>query len=320
MPRAIWKGSIGFGLVNVPVSMYAAVSEQDLHFHMIHTKDHARIGYEKVCKDEGKAVPSKEIARAYELDDGSLVVMDDEDFEAARAEGYHAITVQDFVPYDAIDPIYFERTYFLGPQDEDGPAAHTYELLARAMEDAGLAAVCTYIFHQRENLGCLRVRDGVLHLEKMYFGDEVRDPDDVRPRTKDKPAKRELEMARQLIDRMAAKRFEPERYKDTYREALLTIIKRKAKGEKITARPKEEAPVTDLLAALEASLEAAQGKGGSNGRGGSANGSRKGPGKGSGKDGDLADRSLGELRDQAAEQGIKGRSKMSKDELVEALS
>jgi DNA end-binding protein Ku len=318
MPRAIWKGSIGFGLVNVPVSMYAAVSEQDLHFHMIHTKDHARIGYEKVCKDEGKPVPSKEIARAYELDDGSLVVMEDEDFEAARADGYHAITVQDFVPYDAIDPIYFERTYYLGPQDEDGPAAHTYALLAQAMDDARLAAVCTYIFHQRENLGCLRVRDGVLHLEKMYFGDEVRDPADVRPKTKEKPAKRELEMARQLIDRMAAKRFEPDRYKDSYREALLTVIERKAKGEKITARPKEEAPVTDLLAALEASLEAARGKGASGRNGG---GSKRSKAKGgSGSDGDLADLSLGELRDQAAEHGVKGRSKMSKDELVEALS
>src|SRR3954447_11470542 len=151
MPRAIWKGSISFGLVNAPVAMYAAIHEQDLHFHMIHTKDESAIGYEKVCKKEGKKVPDSQIARAFELDDGSMVVMDDSDFEAAKVEGYHAITVLDFVAYDDIDPIYFERTFYLGPTD-DGAAAHVYALLAKAMEQSGLAAICSYIFHNREQL------------------------------------------------------------------------------------------------------------------------------------------------------------------------
>src|SRR5690349_3041430 len=132
MPRAIWKGSISFGLVNAPVAMYAAISEQDLHFHLVHTKDMSGIGYQKVCKKEDAPVPDDEIARAFDLD-GKLVIMEDEDFEAARVEGYHAITVQDFVPMEQIDPVYFERTFYLGPADEG--AGHVYALLAKAMDE-----------------------------------------------------------------------------------------------------------------------------------------------------------------------------------------
>ena len=253
MPRAIWKGSIGFGLVNVPVSMYAAVSEQDIHFSLVHTKDRSPIGYEKVCKKEGKQVPADEIAKAYELDGGKLVLLDDADFEAARAEGYHAITVLDFVPREQIDPIYFERTYFLGPQD-DGAAAHVYQLLAGAMDESGLSAICSYIFHNREQLCCLRVRDGALLLERMYFHDEVRDPGEVTPKRK-RIASSEREMARQLIDKLAGD-FDPGKYSDSYRQALLQVIKRKAKGKKVEpAKPPEQEPTPDLLDALRASLE-----------------------------------------------------------------
>jgi DNA end-binding protein Ku len=310
VPRAIWKGSIGFGLVNVPVAMYAAIQEQDLHFHMVHTEDLAPIGYQKICKEEEQPVPSSEIARAYELDDGTLVLLDDEDFEAAKAEGYHAITVLDFVPYDEIDSIYFERTFYLGPQDE-GPAAHVYALLARAMEDAGLSAICSYVFHNREQLGCLRVRDGVLLLEKMYFADEVREADEHRP-AKAKVAERELEMARQLIDRMAGS-FDISRYHDSYREALLEVIEKKAKGKKVE-RPKakrEEAP--DLMSALEASLAAATGNGKTRRSSRGNGGSRKSA------DG-LDELTVDELRERAAKEGVRGRSKMSKEELLEALS
>jgi DNA end-binding protein Ku len=254
MARAIWKGSISFGLVNVPVAMYAAVSEQDLHFHLIHTKDDSPIGYEKVCKKEGKEVPSDEIAKAYELDNGKLVLLDDEDFEAARTDGYHAITVLDFVDRAEIDPIHFERTFYLGPQD-DGAASHVYQLLAGAMEGSGLAAICSYIFHNREHLGCLRVRDGVLLLEKMHFANEIREPDDARPGRRQKLKQDELRTARQLIDRMTG-RFDPEKYEDSYRKSLLKVIRRKAKGEKITvAEPEQRSEAPDLLEALHASLK-----------------------------------------------------------------
>lgn len=191
MPRAIWKGSISFGLVNAPVAMYAAVSERTLHFHLVHKTDMAPIGYEKTCKRHKKPVPDKEIARAFDLK-GKTVLLDDSDFEAARTEGYHAITVLDFVPLDQIDPIYFERTYFLGPADEG--AEHVYALLAKALEQSGLAAVCSYIFHQREHLGCLRSRDGVLLLEKLYFADEVRSHKEHRPGGQ-RIDRRELQMA-----------------------------------------------------------------------------------------------------------------------------
>jgi DNA end-binding protein Ku len=254
VPRAIWKGSISFGLVNAPVAMYAAIDEQDLRFHMIHTKDDSPIGYDKVCKKEGKHVPDSQIARAYELEDGSMVVLEESDFEAAKADGYHAITVLDFVGYDDIDPIYFERTFYLGPADE-GAAAHVYALLSKAMEESGLAAICSYIFHSREQLGCLRVQDGVLFLEKMYFANEIRDSASAKPKRQRINAG-ELKAARQLIDSMAGT-FRPEQYEDSYRAALLRVIRKKAKGEKITVpEPEQPAQAPDLMAALEESLKA----------------------------------------------------------------
>jgi DNA end-binding protein Ku len=254
VPRAIWKGSISFGLVNVPVSMFAAISEQDLHFHMIHAKDESPIGYQKVCKKEERKVPDDEIVRAYELDDGKLVVLDEQDFEAAKADGYHAITVLDFVAYREIDPIYFERTFYLGPQD-DGAATHVYTLLVKAMEDAGLAGVCSYIFHNREQLGCLRVSNGTLLLEKMYFENEIRDAKSARPAKRPKLRPGELKMARQLIDSMTTS-FDPGRYEDSYRAALLKVIRRKAKGKTIEPpEPREREEQPDLMAALQASLK-----------------------------------------------------------------
>jgi DNA end-binding protein Ku len=297
MPRAIWKGSISFGLVNAPVAMYAAISEQDLHFHLVHTKDMAGIGYQKVCKREDKPVPDDEIARAFDLD-GKLVIMEDEDFEAARAEGYHAITVQDFVPLEQIDPVYFERTFYLAPA-EDG-AGHVYALLAKAMDDAGLAAICSYIFHQREQLGCLRSRDGVLLLEKLYFADEVRSHKEHRP-SGQRVDRRELQMAQDLIDRMAGD-FDISRYKDRYRRQLMGVIRKKARGQRIDVpEPPRAETAPDLMEALRASLE---GAGDSRRKGG---GPKKAP-------------TLEELRRRAAKAGIEGRSKMGRAELEQALA
>src|SRR3954452_10227828 len=251
MPRAIWKGSISFGLVNAPVAMYAAISERTLHFHLVHKTDMAPIGYEKTCKRHKKPVPDKEIARAFELK-GKTVPLEDRDFEAARAEGYHAITVLDFVPLDQIDPIYFERTFFLGPADEG--AEHVYALLAKALEKSELAAVCSYIFHQREHLGCLRSRDGVLLLEKLYFADEVRSHKEHKP-SGQRIDRRELQMAQDLIDRTAGD-FDISQYKDRYRQQLMGVIRKKARGQQIEV-PEAPKPDTapDLIEALRASLE-----------------------------------------------------------------
>jgi DNA end-binding protein Ku len=324
MPRAIWTGSISFGLVNAPVRMYAAISESELHFHFVHTKDAGRIGYQKVCKEEDRPVLADEIAKAYELDSGELVYMTDEDFEAAEAENHRTIAVQDFVPYDEIDPIYFERTYYLGPQDG---AERVYALLVQAMERTELAAIATYVFHDRENLGCLRVRDGVITLEKMYFADEVRPVDDLAPADAD-VGRKELEMATDLIDRFAGS-FDIGKYHDTYRERLLAIIEQKAKGEEVHApKPVERDAPSDLVAALEASLRAAKDRGGagaaSGGNGGgrrSRNGGGREGGRRRGGDADdLAQLPKLELEKRAKKAGISGRSSMTKAELAEALA
>jgi DNA end-binding protein Ku len=262
MPRAIWSGAISFGLVNVPVRMYSAIDEHKLHFNLLHKKDDSRIGYDKVCKKEGKPVPDKEIVKAFEYQKGEYVYLTDEDFEsaAAHAEGFKTIDIRDFVPHDEIDPIVFERTYYLGPADGGDKV---YSLLLRAMEDSGLAAIAKYVMRDKQHLGCLRVRDGVITLEKMYFADEIRPVDEIKPK-KARVSKQELEMAQQLIDSFSGP-FKLEKYKDTYRDALLEIIKRKRKGEEVHVEPEEEKEeVPDLMAALRASLEASAGR--SNGK------------------------------------------------------
>lgn len=258
MPRAIWSGTISFGLVSVPVRMYSAIDETDLRFRLVHEPDGGPIGYQKICKAEGEPVPDDEIVKAFEWEKDELVVLTDEDFDAAKTEGVKSIEISDFVPYEEIDPIYFERTYFLGPQDG---SEKIYSLLREAMEQTELAALGKYVMRDRQHLGCLRVREGVITLEKMFFHDEIRDAGEIAPK-KGKVPKAELEMATALIDQFKGS-FEPERYTDTYRDALCEIIKAKRKGETITAAPvPEEEETTDLLAALKASVEAAKkGKG-----------------------------------------------------------
>jgi DNA end-binding protein Ku len=256
MPRSIWSGTISFGLVSIPVRMATAVSEHSLHFNLLHRKDSSPIGYEKVCKQEDKRVPDDEIVKAYEVSKGTYVEVESADFEAARVEGYHAFDISAFVDAYEIDPIYFERSYYLVPQDG---GEKVYTLLVRAMEDAGLAAVGTFVMREREHLGCLRIREGVITLERMHFADEIRPAGDVKPGRARVSAK-ELEMAAALIDRFKGS-FDPTKYKDTYTEKLLDVIERKQKGETVTVEepetPEEETP--DLMAALQASIEAHSG-------------------------------------------------------------
>jgi DNA end-binding protein Ku len=297
MPRAIWSGAISFGLVNVPVRMYSAVSEHKLHFNYVHVKDGSRIGYEKICKSEDKPVPDEEIAKAFEWD-GEYVVMSDEDFEAAQAgtDGGRTIDIKDFVDYDQIDPIYFASTHMLGPQEG---AEKVYALLTQAMERSGLAAIAKYVMRDKQNLGCLRVREGLITLERMYFADEIRPLEEIRPEKKAEVDERELEMALDLVDRLRSD-FEPERYHDTYRDTLCEIIKRKREGGTITPPESEEpAEAPDLMAALQASIERSGAR--SNGDG-------------------LEQMSKDELYERAKAADVPGRSDMSKEELVEALS
>jgi len=253
-PRSIWTGTISFGLVNVPVRMYSAISETDLRFHLMHEPDGGRIGYQKICKAEGEPVPDDEIVKAFEFEKDEFVVLTDEDFAAARTEGVKTIEISDFVPYEEIDPIYFEKTYFLGPQEG---AEKVYALLRDAMEQTGLAAIGKFVMRDRQHLGCLRIRNGTITLEKMFFHDEVRPLDEIAPEGA-KVAKAELELATALIEQFTGS-FEPEKYEDTYREALCDVIRAKRKGKTVTAaQPEAEEEPTDLLAALRASVDAAK--------------------------------------------------------------
>jgi DNA end-binding protein Ku len=251
MPRAIWTGTISFGLVNVPVRMFTAIEEHKLHFHYLHTKDDSPIGYEKYCKKEDKPVPEDEIGKAFEVSKGKYVYLDEDDLEAAKVEGYRTIELTDFVPYEEIDPIYFEKTYYLGPNDG---GEKVYALLAKAMESSGLAGIGTYVMRDKEHLGCVRIRDGVLTLEKLFFADEIRPAKGIKP-SRVSVSKQELEMAEQLIDRFSG-RFRPEKYKDTYTDALKKIVRAKQRGKAVEVAPEREEPeVPDLMEALRASLE-----------------------------------------------------------------
>ena len=255
-PRAIWTGSISFGLVNAPVRMYAAISEKNLKFNLIHEKDGGRIGYQKICKLEEKTVSNDEIVKAYQVEEDEFVYLTDEDFEAASPESYKTITVHDFVPTSDIDPIYFERTYYLGAADKTGEPV--YALLVEAMQQANLAAIATYVFHERENLGCLRVREGVLTLEKMFFHDEVRPSEGIAP---DGVAvdKKQLEMAIELIKNYTGS-FDPTQYEDNYRARLLEVIEQKREGKEVKRVVETETTTApDLLAALQASLNQTKG-------------------------------------------------------------
>lgn len=258
-PRAIWSGSISFGLVNAPVRMYSAIRERDLHFNLIHEPDGGRIGYQKVCKAEGdKPVPNDEVVRAYPFSDEEMVVVTDEDFAAAEGESPKQLRILDFVPADQVDPIHIERTYYLGPGDGGD---RVYALLATALARSGLAGVVRYVSHTKEHLGLLRVREeGVMTLEKMYFADEIRSTEGIAPeKAMEEVDPDELEMATKLIGSYTGD-FDASKYEDRYRERLMAIIEAKRDGEAITPaeQPAEAAP--DLMAALRASLEAVEGE------------------------------------------------------------
>jgi DNA end-binding protein Ku len=263
VPRAIWSGVIAFGLVSVPVRMESAVKEHTLHFNYVHEPDGGRIGYQKICKAEEKPVPDDEVVKAFEVKKGKWVYLDDEDFQAAALDrAQKTIDIKAFVAQEEIDPVFFERTYYLGPQEG---GEKVYALLARAMDDAGLVAVATFVMRDREHLACLRVRDRVITLERMHFADEIRPAKDLAPKGV-RFAKEELRMATQLVDQFSG-RFRPDSFKDTYRNALRKIIRAKERGEAVSVAEAEEpeAPI-DLMEALRDSVDAAKKKRGSRGR------------------------------------------------------
>jgi DNA end-binding protein Ku len=269
-PRALWTGSIIFGLVNVPVRVYTAVHEHRLQFHLVHEKDDGPIGYEKFCKLEDKPVDNSEIVKAYEYKKGELVHLTDEDFESVQVEGQHTIELEDFVPYEDIDPTFFAHTYLVGPQEG---AEKTYALLLRAMEESKLAGIGKFVMRGRQYLGCLRVRDRALTLEQLYFADEVDPPSGIAPSRLPTVGKRELDMALDLIEGFSGA-WEPDKYKDSYTRALRKVVKAKLDGKEIHRAPAaEEDEVPDLMEALRMSVEHARSNGRARAR--STGGARK---------------------------------------------
>jgi DNA end-binding protein Ku len=260
MARAIWSGAISFGLVNIPVKLFSAVSKKTVRFHQIDAESGGRVRQKRVGPD-GEEIPYEQIIKGYEIGPDRYVTLTPEELDSLSPEKTRTIDIEDFVDLDEIDPIYYDHPYYLAP---DTGAAKAYQLLVDAMEDAGKVAIARVVIRSKENLVAIRPRDGVLAMETMLFADEVVPTDSLDEMTTDtavKTSDRELTMARQLIDSLSSD-FEPEKYHDEYRERVLDLIERKAQGETIvieepTAEPEQ---VPDLMAALEASIAGAKGQ------------------------------------------------------------
>ena len=290
MARAIWTGSITFGLLNVPVKLYSAVSSRSIRFRELREKDGSRVRHKRVAEEDGEEVAYEEIVKGYEIAPDQYVVMSRDELEALDPKKTKAIEIEDFVDLDEIDPIYFNQPYYLGPAQGTERA---YALLAQAMDEQHKVAISRFVLRNKESLAAVRANDGVLTLATMRFADEVvpvsqlegllGDTSDVKP----KP--REIEMAKALIDSLAND-FDPKSYKDEHREELLKLIERKASGEKIVSSESEEPKPTkapDLMAALEESLAAIKGEdlagGAERKKGSSSSSSSKAKPKSSGK-------------------------------------
>jgi len=263
MPRAIWSGAISFGLVNIPVKLYSAVSRKTVRFNQLDAKDGTRIQQKRVNPNTGDEVPYERIVKGYELSPERYVVVKPEELEGVEPRKTRMIEIEDFVELEQIDPIYFDHPYYLAPGKG---AEKAYALLLKAMEESGRIGIARVVIRSKEQLVALRASDGVLHMETMLFGDEVVPPETLEeiPEAGElKASKREVAMASELIDSLASD-FDPTKYHDEYRERVLELIERKAEGQEIAVQPVEEAPaeVPDLMAALEESIANAKRQGG----------------------------------------------------------
>jgi DNA end-binding protein Ku len=257
--RSIWKGAVSFGLVSIAVKLYSATEDHDIRFHQVHKTDGGRVKYKRVCSVDGEEVEYNDIGKGFELPDGQLVVLTDEDFDQLPLGTTHEIEVLQFVDQEQIDPIHFEKTYYLEP---DGVATRPYVLLRTALENAGQVAITKIAIRQRESLAALRVREGVLVLHTMRWPDEIRRPgfgfldEDVPVRPQ------ELAMAESLISTMAGD-FDPSAFTDDYREAMQALLEAKQSGGEVQQAPDAAddggGAVVDLMSALRRSVERAGG-------------------------------------------------------------
>jgi DNA end-binding protein Ku len=256
MARAIWKGSISFGLVNIPIALYPATRREELKFRLLRKTDLSPVNYKRVAEKDGKEVSWDQIVKGYEYEKGKYVVLREEDFQRVDLEATQTVDVQDFVDLEEIDPMFFYKPYYLEPRKGGDKA---YGLLRDALKDSGKVGIAKVVIKTRQYLAGVKPEDGALVLELMHFADELADPAKLHVPKKTEVGKRELNMAKSLIDSMSSK-WNPEKYKDDYREALLEVIEEKveAGGKEIEEKPRK-APkptkVIDLVSVLQKSLE-----------------------------------------------------------------
>ncbi|CAM3741983.1 Ku protein [Mesobacillus zeae] len=253
--HTMWKGSISFGLVNIPVKLHAATEDKDIKLRTLHKDCHTPLKYEKVCPVCDREIKTEEIVKAYEYTKGKFVVLDEEELENLRKENEEkAVEIIDFVKMEQIDPIYFNRGYYMSPNEGGGKA---YSLLRKALEESHKVGIAKIVIRAKEQLAVIRVYENTLVMETIHFPDEVRKAADVpNVPSEDKVTKKELDTAIMLIDQLTAE-FDPEKYKDDYRAALMELIESKRTGkETVTAAEREPVSnVTDLMAALQASID-----------------------------------------------------------------
>jgi DNA end-binding protein Ku len=261
MARAIWSGSISFGLVNIPVKLYSGVRDHKVHFHQLDRNTGLRIRYEKVAEKTGKEVDSDDIQLGYEMSKGQLVTVDPAELEELRPRTTRTIDITDFVQLDEVDPVFYNRTYWLAPDGE--PAARAYRLLTVAMEEPGRVGIGMVVMRNRQYLAAIRPREGALALSTMRFADEVIGADDINVPSKGvKVDSKEKTLATQIIDSLASP-WKPEKYRDTYTDQVRELVAAHQKGRDLVVEdsPAVEADVVDLMEALEASLKAARSRG-----------------------------------------------------------
>ena len=304
-PRSIWSGSLSFGLVNVPVQMVSATRDVQIRFHQLDSEDNTPIEVRRYCSEEDVEVPYDEIASGYEIEKDKYVMLSQDELAAAQPAKTKTIDIEEFVEIDQVDPIYYDHPYFLVPTGGEG-ATRAYELLLQVMEREGRVALGRFVLRNKEYLAAIRPRGGRLTLTTMVFEEELRPTDPVKELVGGaKAPKKEVDAAVELIEAMSTT-WEPDKYEDRHRKRLREVIEAKGEGQKVEPIDDGEAPseVPDLMAALEATLAKAKGD------------SKPKPGT----DGGLGRETKGELLERAKKLDIEGRSKMTKDELVEAIS
>jgi DNA end-binding protein Ku len=266
MAHAIWSGAINFGLVTIPVKLFTAVRTDELSFNMLHAKDDGRIKYERICSIDGKPVPWDEIVKGYEYEKGEYVVLTDEDFKKVNPEATQSVDILEFVDLDTINPMYFDKPYYLEPSKQ---GKHAYALLRHALSESNKVAIARVVIRTKEYIAAVKPIGDALVLELMHWANEIVPESTLELPEKEKLPEGEMKMAKMLIDTMTVEAFEPEKFKNKYHDELLAMIEARAQGKELPKPKKAAAPrskVVNLMDVLAQSLEESKKQRAGNGR------------------------------------------------------